>query len=83
MVVNIAYTNVRYHMWEQSKEDEKIADRIDGELNIYGGRMTSARIAREIPKGATVDIVSSIKKRFDVDCGMLLNWLTVYGTEKK
>ena len=81
MVINVSYTNVRYSMWVQSEEDEKIANRIDGELNIYDGRVTSARIAREIPKGAFVENITKVDKRFYVVGENLLEWLAKNGTE--
>lgn len=83
MVINIAYTNVRYSMWVQSKEDEKIAKRANGELNIYDGKVTKARIAREIPNGATVESVHRINKSFEVDGEKALDWLLASGVMKK
>lgn len=83
MVINIAYTIVRYSSWEQSKEDEKIANRVNGELNIYDGRATGARIAREIPEGSTVDGVYKIHKRFEVDGEKALDWLLANGEMKE
>ena len=82
MVINIAYTNVRYSLWEQSKDDEKIANRVNGELNIYDGRASNARITREIPKGATVESVRKINKSFDVDGEKALEWLLANGEMK-
>ena len=81
MTINVSYTNVRYSMWEQSKEDEKIAKRIEGELNIYDGRVTLARIAREIPKGALVENITKVDKRFYVVGENLMEWLAKNGTE--
>lgn len=81
MVINVSYTNVRYSMWAQSEEDEKIANRIEGELNIYDGRVTLARIAREIPKGAFVENITKVDKRFYVVGENLMAWLAKNGTE--
>ena len=81
MVINISYTNIRYSMWVQSEQDEKIANRIEGELNIYDGRVTLARIAREIPKGAVVENITKVDKRFYVVGENLIAWLAKNGTE--
>ena len=81
MVIDVAYTNVKYSMWVKSAEDEKIANRVEGELNIYDGRATLARIAREIPKGAFVENISKVNKRFYVVGENLLSWLAKNGTE--
>lgn len=81
MVINVSYTNVRYSMWEQSGENEKIANRVEGELNIYDGRVTCARIAREIPKGAVVENTTKVDKQFYVVGENLLEWLAKNGTE--
>ena len=75
MVIDVSYTNVRYSMWVQSEEDEQIANRIEGELNIYDGRVTLARIAREIPKGAFVENITKVDKRFYVVGDNLIAWL--------
>ena len=81
MVINFSYTNVQYSMWAQSEEDEKIANRIEGELNIYDGRATLARIAREIPKGAVVENITKVQKQFYVVGENLIEWLAENGTE--
>ena len=81
MVINVSYTNVRYSMWVQSEGDEKIANRIEGELNIYDGRVTLSRIAREIPKGAFVENITKVNKRFYVVGKNLMEWLAKNGTE--
>ena len=81
MVVNISYTNIRYSTWVQSEQDEKIANRVEGELNIYDGRATLARIAREIPKGAVVENITKVDKRFYVVGENLIAWLAENGTE--
>ena len=81
MVINLSYTNVQYSMWVQSGEDEKILKRIDGELNIYDGRVTLARIAREIPKGAFVENITNVQKKFYVVGKNLHEWLADNGRE--
>ena len=81
MVINFSYTNVKYSMWVRSKEDEKIANRVEGELNICDGRVTLARIAREIPKGAIVENITKVQKRFYVVGENLIAWLAENGTE--
>ena len=81
MVINLSYTNVQYTTWVQSKENGKIADRVEGELNIYDGRVTLARIAREIPKGAFVENITKVQKRFYVVGENLIAWLAENGTE--
>ena len=81
MVVNISYTNIRYSKWVQSEQDEKIANRVEGEVNIYDGRATLARIAREIPQGAVVENITKVDKRFNVVGENLIAWLTENGTE--
>ena len=81
MVINLSYTNVQYSMWVQSAEDEKIAIRVESELNICDGRVTLARIAREIPKGAVVENITKVQKRFYVVGENLLEWLADNGTE--
>ena len=83
MVINVSYTNVRYSMWVQSEENDKIANRIEGELNIYDGRVTLSRIAREIPKGAFVENITKVDKRFHVVGENLLSWLAENGTESE
>ena len=81
MVINVSYTNVRYGMWVQSEEDEKIGKLTEGELNICDGRVTLARIAREIPKGAFVENITKVNKRFYVVGENLIAWLSENGTE--
>ena len=68
-------------MWVQSVENEKIAKLIEGELNIYDGCVTLARIAREIPKGAFVENITKVDKRFYVVGENLIEWLADNGTE--
>ena len=81
MVINFSYTNVKYSMWVQSEEDEKIANRVEGELNIYDGRASLARIAREIPKGAFVENITKVQKQFYVVGENLHEWLVENGTD--
>ena len=81
MVIGVSYTNVRYSMWVQSEDDEKIANHVEGELNICDGRVSLARIAREIPKGAVVENITKVQKQFHVVGENLLEWLAKNGTE--
>ena len=81
MVINFSYTNVQYSMWVQSKDENEIANHIEGELNIYDGRATLARIAREIPKGAVIDNITKVQKQFYVVGENLIDWLAENGTE--
>ena len=83
MIISVSYTNVRYSVWKQSESNQQLAHKSENEVNIYDGRVTSARIDREIPKGATVESVTRIKKRFNVDGEKALAWLIENGTEKE
>lgn len=82
MTVNISFTAVSYSVYRPDDDNPEIAHKCNGELNIYDGRVTNARIEREIPKGATVDSVRKIDKSFDVDGEKFLAWLIESGTEK-
>lgn len=83
MTITLSFTNVRYSRWVQDETDHNIARKAEGELNIYDGRVTSARIAREIPKDATVESVTRVDRKFDVDGEKALAWLIENGTEKE
>lgn len=80
MTITVSYTNVRYFRWVQVENDPRTARKDEGELNIYDGRATSARIAREIPKGATLESVTKVDRKFEVDGEKALAWLTENGT---
>lgn len=80
MIINVPFTNVRYSIWKELEDDPGTACRIYGELNIYDGRVTNKRIAREIPKGAVVEKVAKEKKTFYVVGENLLEWLSENGT---
>ena len=43
--------------------------------------MTNARIAREIPKGAVVEKVEKVYRKFELNGEKVLAWLTENGTE--
>lgn len=60
-----------------------IARKVQGELYIYDGRATNARIAREIPKGAIVESVHKIDYKFKVDGEKALAWLIENGEKKE
>lgn len=83
MTVNISFTAVAYSVYRPDDDNPEIARKCRGELNIYDGRVTKARIAREIPAGATVESVRKIDKRFEVNGESLLAWLIEKGTEKE
>lgn len=83
MTITVSYTIVRYSRWVQDENNPNIARKAEGELNIYDGRVTSARIAREIPKGATMESATRVDRKFEVDGEKALAWLTENGTEKE
>ncbi len=83
MTINVSYTNVRYCTWVQLEDNPQTARRFEGELNIYDGRVTNARILREIPNCATVESVMKVDRKFEVDGEKALAWLTENGTEKE
>lgn len=82
MTVNISFTAVTYSAYLPDDENPDIARRVRAVVNIYDGRVTKARIAREIPQGATVESVVRINKCFDVDGEKVFAWLCENGTEK-
>ena len=81
MTVNVSYTRVVYNMYIPDDETPEIARLTTGELNIYDGRVTNARIAREIPKRAVVEKVEKVDRKFELDGEKVLAWLTENGTE--
>ena len=81
MTINVVFTNVKYSVWKPLEDDPETASRIEGELNIYDGRVTNKRIDREIPKGAVVEKVTKVDKRFYVVGEDLMAWLSKNGTE--
>ena len=81
MTVNVSYTRVVYNMYIPDDEAPEIARLTTGELNIYDGRVTNARIAREIPKRAVVEKVERVERKFELDGEKVLAWLTENGTE--
>lgn len=82
MIVNISFTKVVFSLYSLDDDNHEIAYRHKGEMDIYDGRVTNARIAREIPKGAIIESVRKIRKRFYVDGEKALAWLIENGTEK-
>ena len=81
MTVNVSYTRVVYNMYIPDNENPGIARLTTGELNIYDGRVTNARIAREIPKRAVVEKVEKVDRKFELDGEKALAWLIENGTE--
>lgn len=82
MTVNIRYTLVTYSVYRPDNDNPEIAHKCTEELNIYDGRATKARIAKEIPNGATVESVRKLDYSFEVDGKKALAWLIENGTEK-
>lgn len=83
MTIVVSYTSVEYSYYRPDEENPKIAHRCSGYLNIYNGRVTNARIAREIPEGATVESVRKIDNRFEVDGEKALAWFIENGEKKE
>ena len=83
MTVNISCTAVSYSVYIPDNDNPEIARKSIGELNIYDGRATKARIASEIPKGATVEGVRKINYTFEVDGEKAFAWLTENGNMKE
>lgn len=83
MTVNISYTEVAYSVYRPDEDNPDIARKLRGVLNIYDGRVTNARIARELPQGATVESVRKLDRRFNVDGEKILDWLTENDTGKE
>lgn len=83
MTVKISYTEVVYNIYRPDFENADIAHRERCVKNIYDGRVTNSRIAREIPEGTVVEKVMKVDKRFDVDGEKALAWLAENGTEKE
>ena len=81
MTVNISYTEVVYNVYRPDVDNADIAHRERCVMNIYDGRVTNARIARELPKGAVVEKVTRVDKRFYVVGKKLFDWLAENGTE--
>ena len=81
MTVNVSYTRVVYNMYIPDDENPEIARLTTGELNIYDGRVTNARIAREIPKRAVVEKVEKVDRKFELDGKKALAWFIENGTE--
>ena len=81
MTVNISYTEVVYTVYLPDVDNDSIAHRERCVMSIYDGRVTNARIARELPKGAVVEKVTRVDKRFYVVGKKLVDWLSENGTE--
>lgn len=83
MTVKISFTVLTYSAYRPDDKDPDFARKVKVVKNIYDGRVTKARIAKEIPQGATVESVARIDKCFDVDGEKTIAWLLENGTEKK
>ena len=83
MIIKVSCTSVVYSVYRPDDDNPEIARKCMGELNIYDGKATEARIAREIPKGATVEGVRKINHRFEVDGEKAISWLTENGNMKE
>lgn len=83
MTVNISYTMVTYTVYRPDKDDPDIARKLRGTFNIYDGRVTNRRIAKELPQGATVESVRKLNRRFNVDGEKILDWLIENDTGKE
>lgn len=81
MIVNISYTQVVYEVYRPDSDNIDIAHRERCVKNIYDGRVTEKRIGRELPKGAIVEKVTRVNKRFYVVGEKLIEWLSENGTE--
>ena len=83
MTINVSYTKVEYSIYMPDEANAEIAHREVHTLNICDGRVTAARIAREIPKGAVVENITKVDKQFHVVGENLIAWLAENGTEAK
>lgn len=83
MIITVSYTNVRYSNWVQDENNPDIARKSEGEICIYDRRVTSARISREIPKGATLESTTRVDRKFEVGGEKVIAWLAENGTEKE
>lgn len=79
MTVNVRYTEVSYTVYKPDADNPQIAHKHLGVLNIYDGRATKARIAKEVPYGATVERVRKIELSYDVAAKKALAWLAENG----
>lgn len=82
MTLNASYSQVVYTVYKPDPDNVNIAHMERCTLNIYEGRVTNARIAREIPKGAVVEKVVKVDKHFHVDTEKALAWLAENAEEK-
>ena len=83
MIVKVSYTSVLYSVYRPDDDNPEIARKCKGELNIYDGKATEARIAREIPMGATLERVRKINRSFEVNGEKAIAWLTENGNKKE
>lgn len=83
MIVNVRYTEVSYTVYKPDSDNPEIAHKHLGVLNIYDGKATKARIAREIPSGSTVESVRKIELSYDVAAEKAIAWLAENGKINK
>ena len=82
MIVKLPFTSVVYTVYEPDAENPTIAHLCEKKLHIYDGRATAARIAREIPRNATVKSVCKHNAKFEVAGDKVLAWLMENGELK-
>lgn len=82
MIIKLPFTSVVYSVYEPDAENSTIAHLREKTLHIYDGRATAARIAREIPKNATVKSVCRHNASFEVSGDKALSWLLENGELK-
>ena len=82
MIIKLPFTSVVYSIYEPDAENPTIAHVCEKTLHIYDGRATGARIAREIPKNATVKSVCRHNAKFEVAGDKALAWLMANGELK-
>lgn len=82
MIIKLPFTSVVYSVFEPDAENPTIAHLYEKTLHIYEGRATAARIAREIPKNATVKSVCKNNATFEVAGDKALAWLMANGELK-
>ena len=81
MTINVSYTKVEYSIYRPDEANAELTHREVHTLNVCDGRVTAARISREIPKGAFVENITKVDKRFYVVGENLIAWLAKNGTE--
>lgn len=82
MIIKLPFTSVVYSVYEPDDDNPTIAHLCEKTLLIYDGRATAARIAREIPKNATVKSICKRNANFEVAGDKALAWLMENGELK-